>query len=163
MPFRLCCPHPYRETHLKPCSSVVLRVLLFGGGLTHRNQCLSGFPRGRSHGDQEAFQRSYYLVTSDPSRCPRLALADRGPACVTRLWAHPEGCRKFRCSGGARACTGSSARSGCPSLVGVTPAQVTWTSWNRVGSPDLFSLIPILYCNIDGTVVFCCSTSPWFS
>ena len=36
----------------------------------------------------------------------------------------------------------------CSGLMGVTSAQVARTSWNRVGSPDLFSVISILYCNI---------------
>lgn len=157
LPFRLCCPHPYWEAHLKPCSSVMLRVLLFGGGATHRNRCLSGFPRSRSHGDQETFQSSYYLVTSDPSRCPRLALADRGPACVTRLWSHPEGCRKYRCPGGARACRLFHS----PRLSRPRGCDLDLLEQGR--RPDLFSLISILYCNIDGTVVFCCSASPWFS
>ena len=52
--------------------------------------------------------------------------------------------------GGSFACTGSSALSGLPRPAwdrGL-PAQVARTSWNRVGSPDLSSVISILYCNI---------------
>ena len=118
---------------------------------------LKWFPRSRSHGHQETSQRSYYLVTAASFRCTRLALVDRGPGRLTRLWSHPQGCRKYRCWGArlpaqalplSQVYPGQLGTEACLGLVGVTSAQVARTSWNGVGSPDLFSVISILYCNI---------------